>query len=567
MSTEEPAGNEFEIDPETGSAVLVHNATDLPNDIVRGELIRHPEVAALTKWVRQVQARTAGSLFQRDRWVNTRRIWDQMALAADAASTDDVVGGFLDMTENLAFNRVDLEGTNEGESDFWNQIAGTINLDLQLRRLWRDVATYSQVYVGVRYGMRTYRAKGTGAAGRRSRKSVDIWAPTQITTLDPFKILPVGDVLWGEPRLVYLADRDEAEIIDKRLQGRSKALASRSEDPYQQMFVRRYQLSPEDSTFAKDHNADLGTAQYLLDPRHAFRHTLTRPGYERMATVRMASVFELLDLKAQLRSMDRTHLIGAANFIILIKKGTEAHPGKAEEIAALQSQAKQIGRIPIFIGDHRLNIEILTPKIDVTLQPDRYNGLDARTTARLFGVLASGNFSAGTRGDDSIKLSRVIARGLSSRRHMMKRSLEEMLLRPIVEANPDVFSDLAKIRFHPKRIELDWDATLAQFLLELRDRNDLSRETILEEVDFDQETEFRRRQREAKDYDQVFQSRSPWGPGGNQIDAGTDTDTDDESDDEPRVDPRSAGRNLGGRRNGGGAPSAGTGPRPGPTSG
>lgn len=39
----------------------------------------------------------------------------------------------------------------------------------------------------------------------------------------------------------------------------------------------------------------------------------------------MKSIFELLDLKQQLRQMDRAHLIGGSNFIVLMTMGDKDH--------------------------------------------------------------------------------------------------------------------------------------------------------------------------------------------------------------------------------------------------
>lgn len=104
---------------------------------------------------------------------------------------------------------------------------------------------------------------------------------------------------------------------------------------------------------------------------------------------------------------------------------------------------------------------------------------------------------------DPLTRTRVLARGFSSRRHMMKRDLEKNVIKFIQDINSDLdidFSSATKLHFSPRRIELDFDATLMQALADLRDRGDLSRDTLLEEHDFNQETEARRREAEDKKY-------------------------------------------------------------------
>ena len=49
-----------------------------------------------------------------------------------------------------------------------------------------------------------------------------------------------------------------------------------------------------------------------------------------------------------------------------------------------------------------------------------------------------------------------------------------------------------------------------QQILKLRDRGDISRETTLEELDYDQDREVLRRARERAEYDDVFSSATPF---------------------------------------------------------
>jgi hypothetical protein len=64
----------------------------------------------------------------------------------------------------------------------------------------------------------------------------------------------------------------------------------------------------------------------------------------------------------------------------LIRKGTDQLPGKPEEIDQLKAQVTTVARVPIIIGDHRLSVEIVTPKTDNTLNGDKYAAIDSRIT-------------------------------------------------------------------------------------------------------------------------------------------------------------------------------------------
>lgn len=102
---------------------------------------------------------------------------------------------------------------------------------------------------------------------------------------------------------------------------------------------------------------------------------------------------------------------------------------------------------------------------------------------------------------------------------------------------------MPKLRFAPKRISLAFDPTMTQALLDLRDRRELSRSTLLGEFDFSQDGEARKLEMEAEVYDDIFQTAVPFNSPANSPNSG-----------DPNTDPRTGGRNKGGSRNGGGRP-------------
>jgi hypothetical protein len=490
------------VDSQMGTAQIVNN-TDIETDsIMKAFQGQHPEVAALVTWTKTASGGSGrgrlGGLFERDRYVTPHSIFDQMRVAHDAAESDDVVSGIIESTESLAFSKMGFLAEDKDEEDIWNQIAADLDLDSRLREMWRELFTVSQFYALTWWGRKSYKVRGKTVKGNEKRKTFDnIYVPLGLSLLDPLKVVPVGNVLFGAEQLCYIADRTERDMLDAACNGDPEA------DPVaRQIIMQKY--APTD--LERKWLSDIGISYdflYLLNPQNVWRHTATRAQYQRFAAVRMKSVFELLDLKQQLRSMDRAHLVGGTNFIVLIKKGSEQHPAKPAEVQMLQSQVRTIAQVPVIVGDHRLSIEIITPKQDQTLMPEKYNGLDARITARLYLMFMTGNFAAGGKNDDSIKLAKVVARGMESRRHQLRRAVERQLVRPVYAKN-DALSTEPKLRFLPGRIELDFDSALVQFLIDLRDRGDMSRETLLSEIGVDQADEAVLRKREAETFDDVF---------------------------------------------------------------
>lgn len=196
------------------------------------------------------------------------------------------------------------------------------------------------------------------------------------------------------------------------------------------------------------------------------------------------------------------------NFIVVIKKGTDKLPARQAEVENLQEQARVVARMPILVGDHRLSVEIVTPQTDNTLIESRYQMLDARL---VFKALQS--FHPQTQGGNSnsqIKdISRIVARGLENRRHQLVRTLEREVFRRVIEVNEGQLDEFPHLSFMPRRITLDFNADIVKAVMEVRDRGDMSRETMLEELDYDQDTELIRRMREAEHYDDVFQTHVP----------------------------------------------------------
>lgn len=549
-------------DPEAGAMVI--NETDIDTKSVYDALVGpHPEIATLIRWTITTRGDMSMSrqqgIFARDRFVTPTRIFDQFDTARDAATSDDIVSGVIESTESLAFGRISFSCLDEEEEDLWDQIAFDLDLENRIREMWRELFICSQFYCVTWWGQKSYKLRGTTLSGNKRRKSFDnLTVPMGMTLLDPKKVVPVGNLMFNQDQLAYIADRTEVDMLDAAVLNDPQA------DPVsRQIIVAKY--APPDyerRNLAKQGiNADW---LYILNPRNVWRHTLTRSQFQRWADVRMVSIFELLDLKHQLRQMDRAHLIGGTNFIVLVKKGTENHPAKPDEINNLKDQVTSVARVPIMVGDHRLSVEIITPKVDYTLNGEKYATIDQRLTTRLYQMFLVHGGAGAVRGDDSIKLAKIIARGLESRRNDLRRTLERQVLGPMMMANAQL-NDAAKLRFHPTHVTLDFDPAWVQVLLDVRDRGDLSRDSMLNELDFDQHDEARQRQREAEQFDDTFQPTivpfsNPRGAGRPSDGSGTGSDNGGVK---APVDTKAAGRRTGGTRNGGGAaPGTGQGQAP-----
>jgi hypothetical protein len=520
-------GIQYFIDPDVG----------VDGDSIASALRQHPELRSIASWVQDInpayaatnhrnRSKRSGGIIERDRYVTPDGFFDQFRVARDAAMHDDSVSNVLETTEALVFNTIRVDCEDPDEENVWNQIISDMGLDAALHQMWRELFTYSQFNCALQWGARDYKVEGKGKK-RSRRKAYDLNVVTSLSMLDQLKVIPVGDFLFGGEALVYAANRVEAASIDDVLAGNNT-----TDQVVKNLLTERMHTDQAEKSRLADllGEGDFSNLFYIK-PGAVFRHTATKPDYERFAAVRMASIFELLDLKHQLRQMDRAHLMGATNFIVLIKKGSDQQPATSGEISHLNASVKTVARTPLIVGDHRLSVEIVTPKIDTTLDPKRYNNLDSRIAARLYQMFHIGGFSAGASGDDSLKLIRVVARGLEARRQSIRTSVEKNVLAPIFEANPDLKTK-PKLQFTPRNVALDFDPNFIQLMLSLYNDGALSRDTMLGMVDVDQADEAHRRELEKETgWDKIFEPRNANNgmqggiKGGNNNGGGTNPDS------------------------------------------
>jgi len=479
--------------------VLVVNDTDVDDSAVMAALEEgYPAIAsAFNSWS---SPKRTGGIFSRDRYVTPANIFDQFRTAKDASSSDDVVSGVVEGTEALAFNGIKIDCPDPTQEDMWNQIIEDIDLEARAREMWREAFIISQFYGAVAWHDKTFKAQSKTKGGNKRRTETKLKVPIGISLLDPLTVLPVGSFLFNREQLAFIANPSESADWDNMLANKNTTMQDKSLVDGQ-MIVGRYAPTESEKQLlaqllGNSHARTASENMWLMDEENTFRWTATRPSYQRFADCRMKSVFELLDLKHLLREMDRAHLLGGTNFIVLVKKGSDAQPAKPAEITNLTALVRNASRLPIMIGDHRLSVEIITPDLDQTLDPTRYNGLDARITARLYQIFMTGNFAAGAKGDDSIKLARVIARGMESRRRAVGRAIMQNVIKPTKEANADFFTERATLRFSPRKVALDFDPALATYIENLRMRGEISREAVLDLVDYDQAEEVEKRKSE-----------------------------------------------------------------------
>jgi len=509
---------------------------------VMDELRNNKDIAnAVEAWSRQLAAEiqptsvpTLGG-FVAGRRSMTKGVFAQMAMCAWAVENDDILSTTADVVESLSFQKTRFELYDPEEQDAWNQWAAQVDLDSFLRKASRELFKVSQVYIGMWWSKEAYtvrqdkiqdtldelhqdeverraklasievpekQKKGPGRGNYKRSKTFNLNVPSALTIFDPTKIVPVGNLMFGRQRFAYIAGEGEDKAFSAVFRGEVV------DNQVLKLVERKY--TPTEAE--KQEFTDLGidaTRLWLMPKDSVFRHTLTKADYERFAPVRLRSALPILEMKANLRAADRSALVGNTNFIVLVTKGSDKMPAKPGEIENLQEQVKVIARMPVLVGDHRLSVEIISPALDNTLMSSRWEVLDSRLVFKALQTFQP-TIQGGNSGSGIKEMARVVARGLEDRRHMLVRSMERHIFKEICDANEDDLDEFPALTFSPKRIALDYSADVINGILKLRDRGDISRETTLEELDYDQDVEVLRRARERVVYDPVFESSTPF---------------------------------------------------------
>lgn len=521
----------------TTPSVSYVNEAGLPDDVF-ARVKENTEIAnAIEKWSQSLSGggqRVSSDVFARDKWSMSTGTFAHMSQCAWAVENDDILSTLGDVIEGLTFKKTRFEMHDEDQQDVWNQWARDVDVDSRLREQFRELYKVSQLYVGLWWEKKIYSVRdsvvqqaldevkteldikeaealgqeppssGPGRGNRKRKKSYPVEIPTALTIFDPTKIMPVGQLMFGRERFAYIATKAEGEAFQDTFTGHNA-------DPAVRKLIEGNTWVP--SEMDKKACADVGVDDnnlWLMREDAIYRHTLTRAQYERFAPVRLKAILPILEMKAHLRASDRAALIGSTNFIVVITKGTDKLPARPAEIENLREQARLVARLPVLVGDHRLHVEIVAPKTDNTLIESRWQTLDSRL---VFKALASFQplVQGGAMNSGVKEMGAVIAGGLENRRLLLVRAIEAGIFAKVMARNVGVLDEMPHLAFAPKRITLDFSADIMNAILKLRDRGDVSRESTLDEFDYDQDVEVLRRAKEKVAYDEIFNSGTPYG--------------------------------------------------------
>lgn len=499
--------------------VAVWNETDLPSDVVQSAVETYFEQSSLA-WGQPTTFQTyqanQGSLLARSEFTTPTNVIDEIKLAREMAERDDDIGATIGAMIATAFGD-GMENFHEDEKTVavFNGVAREANLDRAFKELYREYLISSQMNSASLF-TRTQLEYTVN-----ERRRTDTVATPMIGVLPAESIRVLDNDLFGTGTLAYLPE-DPAlckwleEFFDPKTTAARKAEMGRQDRVAANMFTGVVETS---SMQAMDNNLLGQSRLYLLNPRMVQRTTMPKGSWKYPRPL-LTRNFALLEAKRLLNIMDYALLQGGANFVVVAKKGSDDRPAQPAEIANLREVVRRASKTGVIVGDHRLDFDIITPKLDELLNASKRRLIGRKLAMALLRRPEHAEADSGSEGEktDVELLSRVIA----SDRHDIKRHVERNIYGETVRRNPSLLTKGAAKLWFPK-IVLQGSQYFTDFVLKLRDRGDIPRKWAVEAGGFDYEAGVQQRERELEAGDddilipgQVPHSSPEAGPQDNQ---------------------------------------------------
>lgn len=437
------------------------------------------------------------SMFTRESFTQPRSR-NEALTSARAALRDDVVLSSLRAMESLALENVSWESPNADVARLWNREAETGLLDGFFRDAFWELSTTGVATCATWWGRTQYRPKGKGPNGSRARRPIEQIVPQRLVSLPTEKVFRL-ESFWGNDRLLWVCEDDEE--YERMVQGEDQTLRRLVAGPFTGSRHDEHEMSEAEI------DPDLCL---LLSSDSVWQVRLAGQDYGRCSLTPMTPVFPWLEQKARLMDADRATLVGAANFFLIFKIGTDAIPASDTEVDALQVGMTKIAKMPFIVGDHRLSVEILTPDTQATLNRDKHDVINHRIAATVMGLPDDAMLPGSGRLDPEVS-ARMMTAVLKQRRGILATGARLNLARKATEMNGTDLEETPAISFTPRAIPLVGVAQAMNSALAARSRRDLSRRSYLETLDYDHSVELERvREEQESGADEVFKTSEPY---------------------------------------------------------
>lgn len=431
-----------------------------------------------------------GSMLARREYRTPTNVIDEIRLARDMAERDDDVAAAIGSQIATAFEG-GMENFHEDEKTvgLFNAVAREANLDSVLKEMYREyliAASITTVSLFTRQNLEWQAADGNS---REESLAVPV-----IGVLQAENIRVLGDDTFGTGTLAYDPEDESLRTwletyFNPQTSPAKKAEMGRENRVAAAIFTGVIPNSAVTEGEVSPYNSG---NLYLLNPRLVHRTTMPKGAWNYPRPL-LTRNFALLEAKRLLNILDFSLLQGGSNFIVVVKKGSDQRPAQPGELANLQNVVRAANKTGVIVGDHRLNIEVITPDLKELLNPGKRRLIGRKLSMALLRVPESGVEDPGTEGmKTEIEL---MSRVISSDRQDIKRHIERFTYKETARRNKRVFTKGAPKVWFPK-IVLQGSQYFTDYVIKLRDRGDIPRKWAVEAGGFDYEAGVQQRQRE-----------------------------------------------------------------------
>ncbi len=502
-------------DPAPG--VIIDNRSGLPDADVRNAIMAQwVETAGLqfgTPSSFQLYATSGGSsMFARTPFRAPMNIVDEIKLARDVAETDDDIVAVIGQAVNSAF-RDGMQNQHEDEPTLhlFNECARAMNLDVQLKEIYREYLIANQVST---LSLFARQRLSFTPSGTQDRVQAQLSVP-RIGVLPAENIRVVSNDIFGEGDLAYdVTDVALKQWLDTFFdKGTSPAMRNRmaTENPVMAaLFIGTIEVPFNDQDMFS-----AGKKLYKLNPRMVHRTTMPKGAVAYPRPV-ITSNFALLEAKRLLNIMDYSLLQGGTNYIVVARQGSDQLPAQQPEIDNLTTQVRSASRTGVLVGDHRLSVEIITPNLTELLNPEKRTLIGRKLAMAILRIPEQVTHDAGSEG--AKQEMTFIENTITADRHDVKRHVERFVYEEIVKRNPSAFKKGAcKLWF--QRVVLTGGKDFFDQVVKARDRGDIPRKYTVEMLGFDYEAgrAQRKREKEAGDDELMIPGSVPFDSPQNQL--------------------------------------------------
>lgn len=480
--------------PEGGDPdrVLIDNRSGLPDADVRDAIMAQwVETAAMqfgTPSSFQLYATSGQNMLTRSPFRTPSNVIEEIKLARQVAETDDDIASVIGQAVNTAF-KDGMQNLHEDEATLglFNEVAKNANLDIQLKELYREYLITGSVTTLQLFSRQ--RLSFT-PSGTEERVQAQLSVP-RIGILPAENLRVMSNDIFGEGSLAYdvtdQALKDWLDAYFDRASPARRAQMAREQPIMAALFTGKVTVPFNDQDMFS-----AGKTLYTLNPRMVHRTTMPK-GANAYARPPMTSNFALLEAKRLLNIMDYALLQGGTNYIVVAKQGSDKLPAQQPEIDNLTDQVRAASRTGVLVGDHRLEIEIITPNLSELLEPKKRKLIGRKLAMAILRIPEQVTEDPGSEG--AKQELEFTANTVTADRRDIKRHVERFTYEQVVSRNPTTFKKGAPSLWFPKII-LSGVKDFYDSVVKARDRGDIPRAWAVEVLGFDYDSGVAQRKRE-----------------------------------------------------------------------